>query len=97
VPVIRSVLCAALIALAGLPAWAAVSRDDAAMQAQRETGGRVLSVESAQVDGRPVWRVKVVTPRGDVRVVLVEMGSSGDAGGGSGNGGYGGYGGGHRR
>jgi uncharacterized membrane protein YgcG len=99
VPVIRSVLCAALIALAGLPAWAAVSRDDAAMVAQRETGGRVLSVESAQVDGRPVWRVKVVTPRGDVRVVLVEMGSSGDAGGG--NSGYGGgngsYGGGHRR
>jgi len=101
VPVIRSVLCAALIALAGLPAWAAVSRDDAAMVAQRETGGRVLSVESADVNGRPVWRVKVVTPRGDVRVVLVEMGSSGDSTSGNGGGGYGGggggYGGGHKR
>ena len=91
-PAFRSVLCAALIALAGLPAWAAVSRDEAAATAQRETGGRVLSVEQADSGGRPVWRVKVVTPRGDVRVVLVEMDSGG--GNGSGAGGGGGYGGG---
>lgn len=94
-PAIRSVLCAALLALAGLPAWAAVSRDEAAMTAQRETGGRVLSVEQADVGGRPVWRVKVVTPRGDVRVVLVEMGSGAEAGSGSGGGNGGGYGGGY--
>ena len=95
-PAIRSVLCAALIALAGLPAWAAVSRDEAAMVAQRETGGRVLSVEQADVGGRPVWRVKVVTPRGDVRVVLVEMGNGGGGGGNAGSdGGYGGGGGGY--
>ena len=97
---LRSVLCAALVALAGLPAWAAVSRDEAAMVAQRETGGRVLSVEQADVGGRPVWRVKVVTPRGDVRVVLVEMGNGGGGGGGGGgnagsDGGYGGGGGGY--
>ena len=87
---VRSALCAALIALAGLPAWAAVSRDEAAMVAQRETGGRVLSVEQAEVGGRPVWRVKVVTPRGDVRVVHVEIGNGGgggsDTSGGSGGG-----------
>ena len=96
-PAIRSVLCAALIALAGLPAWAAVSRDEAAMVAQRETGGRVLSVEQADSGGRPVWRVKVVTPRGDVRVVLVEMNGgagAGDGRGGGGGGGDGAYGGG---
>jgi hypothetical protein len=94
---LRSVLCAALVALAGLPAWAAVSRDEAAMVAQRETGGRVLSVEQADVGGRPVWRVKVVTPRGDVRVVLVEMGNGGGGGGGNAgsDGGYGGGGGGY--
>ena len=62
-----------LLAVAGLPAWAAVSRDDAAAVVQRGTGGRVLSVERADAGGRPVWRVKVVTPRGDVRVVLVDV------------------------
>ena len=70
----RSLLLAALVALAAVPAWAAVSRDEAATIAQRETGGRVLSVERADAGGRPVWRVKVVTPRGDVRVVLIDAG-----------------------
>jgi uncharacterized membrane protein YkoI len=59
--------------VAGLPAWAAVSRDDAAAVVQQQTGGRVLSVERTDAGGRPVWRVKVVTPRGDVRVVLVDV------------------------
>jgi len=62
-----------LAALATQPAWPAASRDDAAALAQRETGGRVLSVERAETDGRAVWRVKVVTARGDVRVVLVDV------------------------
>jgi hypothetical protein len=58
-----------------------MSRDDAAAAAQRATGGRVLSVDRADSGGRAAWRVKVVTPRGDVRVVMI------DAGGGGGNGG----------
>jgi hypothetical protein len=33
----------------------------------------VLAVERAEVDNRPVWRVKVVTPAGEVRVVLIDM------------------------
>ena len=69
----RTLLCAALLALSGLPAWAAASRDDAAAVAQRESGGRVLSVERAEANGRAVWRVKVVTARGEVRVVLVDV------------------------
>lgn len=69
----RKLLCAVLLALAGLPAWAAASRDEAAAVAQRETGGRVLAVDQADAGGRPVWRVKVVTPRGEVRVILVEV------------------------
>lgn len=69
---VRTLLCAALLAACGLPAWAAVGRDEAAAVAQRETGGRVLAVERSEAGGRAVWRVKVVTPRGDVRVVLVD-------------------------
>ena len=54
------------------PAYAAVSRDDAVSLAQRHSGGRVLSVDRAEAGGRAVWRVKVVTPRGDVRIILID-------------------------
>jgi uncharacterized membrane protein YkoI len=66
-------LCAALLLGALGPALAAVNRDQAAAAAQRATGGRVLAVEQAQAGGRQVWRVKVVTPSGEVRVVLVDV------------------------
>ncbi|WP_216369817.1 hypothetical protein [Ramlibacter montanisoli] len=33
----------------------------------------MLAVDQADAGGRPVWRVKVVTPRGEVRVILVEV------------------------
>ena len=64
-------VCALLIVLAA-PAWADVSRDEAAAAAQRVTSGRVLSVEKAESDRRPVWRVKVVTAQGEVRVILID-------------------------
>ena len=64
--------CALLLALA-TSAWADVSRDDAAAIAQRASKGRVLAVELADAGGRPVWRVKVVTAGGDVRVILVDV------------------------
>jgi Peptidase propeptide and YPEB domain len=73
----QQLICIVLLAVAALPAWAQVSREQAAAQAQQQTGGRVLSVDLADAGGRAVWRVKVVTPRGEVRVVMV------DAGGGS--------------
>lgn len=69
----RKLICTALLVVAGLPAWAAVSRDDAAALAQRATGGRVLAVERSDAGGRAVWRVKVVTARGEVRVILVDV------------------------
>lgn len=69
----RKLICTALLVAAGLPAWAAVSRDDAAALAQRATGGRVLAVERSDAGGRAVWRVKVVTARGEVRVILVDV------------------------
>ncbi|CAN5445621.1 hypothetical protein BH11PSE7_BH11PSE7_13710 [soil metagenome] len=64
-------LCATLVVLA-TSAWADVSRDDAAAAAQRMSKGRVLSVEKAEAARRPVWRVKVVTPQGEVRVMLID-------------------------
>lgn len=58
-----------------LPAWADVSRDAAAGMAQKATGGRVLAVEQTERDGRPVWRVKVLTPQGEVIVMLIDAAS----------------------
>ena len=67
-------VCALLIALAA-PAWADISRDEAAAAAQRVSTGRVLSVEKTESDRRPVWRVKVLTAQGEVRVILIDAGS----------------------
>ena len=68
-------LTTALLMTLSPPAWADVSRDDAAATAQRSSGGRVLAVDRAEQGGRAVWRVKVLTPRGEVRVILVDVAS----------------------
>ncbi len=67
-------VCALLIALSA-PVWADVSRDEAAAAAQRVSSGRVLSVEKAESERRPVWRVKVLTDKGEVRVILIDANS----------------------
>jgi uncharacterized membrane protein YkoI len=69
-----TLISAALMALT-LPAWADVSRDGAATVAQQASGGRVLAVEKTEREGRPVWRVKVLTPRGEVKVILIDVAS----------------------
>lgn len=74
IPLVRSGL-ALLLGLASLlpAAWAAVGRDDAATIAQRMAPGRVLAVErGVHVDNTIVWRVKVLTPAGEVRVVVID-------------------------
>ena len=54
------------------PAWAAVSREQAASIAQRVAPGRVLEVERGlHVDNSVVWRVKVLTGR-EVRLVVID-------------------------
>jgi len=65
-----SLACALVVAAA--PAWADVNRDDAAAAAARASGGRVLAIEKAQAGGRAVWRVKVVTTQGEVKVILID-------------------------
>lgn len=47
------------------------SADAAAERARRQTGGRVLSVHADSREGRPGYRVKVLTPDGQVRYVFV--------------------------
>ncbi|MEO6363099.1 MAG: PepSY domain-containing protein [Caldimonas sp.] len=66
----RTLLCALLLA-AALPAWADVGRDEAAAVAQRVASGRVLSVDRAG----PVWRVKILSGQGEVRIVVVDAAS----------------------
>lgn len=68
-------LITALMLALSLPAWADVSRDDAAAMAQKASGGRVLSVDQLQREGRSVWRVKLLTPQGEVIVVLIDAAS----------------------
>jgi hypothetical protein len=65
----------AALTLACAPAaWADVGPDQAAAVAsQASGGGRVLSVD--RVAGGRAWRVKVVTARGEVRVVMVDAAS----------------------
>lgn len=54
-------------------AWAAVSRDDAAVIAQRVAPGRVLAVErGVYVDNSVVWNIKVLTASGEIRFVVID-------------------------
>lgn len=72
---LKPLFCALLVASA-LPAWADVGRDEAAAVAQRvASGGRVLAVERAELDRKPVWRVKILSAKGEVRVVIVDAAS----------------------
>lgn len=68
-------LTTALLMTLALPVWADVSRDDAAAIVQKTSGGRVLAVDKTDREGRAVWRVKVLTPQGEVKVILVDAAS----------------------
>lgn len=62
-----------LRAQAGLPEPVAQPRDselpESVLRAERQTGGEVLRAESMQRDGREVYRLKVLTPDGRVRIM----------------------------
>ena len=63
----------ALLLALSAPVWADVGREEAAVIAQKATSGRVLAVDQIQRDGRALWRVKLVTPQGEVRVVFIDV------------------------
>ena len=64
-------MAAVLLAFAA-PVWAQLDRDAAAAAARRLTNARVLSVEQTEASQRAVWRVKVVTAQGEVRVIVMD-------------------------
>lgn len=54
-------------------AWAGVGRDEAASLAQHIVPGRVLAVErGVHVDNTLVWRVRMLTPTGELRVLVID-------------------------
>jgi uncharacterized membrane protein YkoI len=54
-----------------------VSLNEAVQQVQRETGGRVLSADTVNQGGRKVHRIKLLTPSGQVRVVVIDAQTGG--------------------
>lgn len=50
----------------------ALDRDEAAERARQASGGRVLAVETGQRNGEEVFVVRVLTPSGEVRVVVID-------------------------
>lgn len=67
------ILGGAVLALASVMAGAARADDvqDVVDRVQRDTGGRILSAETVNMGRSRVYRVKVLTPDGRVRVVQV--------------------------
>jgi uncharacterized membrane protein YkoI len=53
-------------------AQAALTAEDAAELVRARVGGRVLSVKPIQSDGRLVYRVKVLTRKGAIRIFYVD-------------------------
>ena len=60
-----------VLATPGL-ALARVSADQAAAVAQQSVAGRVLAVEKINASGREVFRVKLLTANGEVKVILID-------------------------
>ncbi|MCK9367113.1 MAG: hypothetical protein M0P72_08195 [Metallibacterium scheffleri] len=75
-PPIRILLVPALMMLAGLAHAAdksVITLDQAVAKVQRETGGKVLAADSIRVGRREViYRIKVITPAGVVKVVQIK-------------------------
>jgi uncharacterized membrane protein YkoI len=53
-------------------AQGSISAEDAAALVQAQTGGRILAVKLTRVRGRAVYRIKVLTPKGEVRIYYVD-------------------------
>ena len=72
----KSLLAAILLSLAAIvtagSAWAAqLTLQDAIAKVERETHGKVLSAETKHIGKRTIYRIKVLTRNGQVRVIEV--------------------------
>ena len=70
---VHALALAVLLVAAAEPAVAqrALDLQDAVERVQRRTGGRILSAETVRVGRQKHYRVKVLTPEGRVRIVMV--------------------------
>ena len=60
-----------ILSLTAPSAHAELSMQQAIEKAQRDTNGKVLSAEPVQVGKKKIYRIKVLTRDGQVRVVQV--------------------------
>jgi uncharacterized membrane protein YkoI len=65
-------LLLALLIVSSAPVWADVGRDQAAAIARQQVDGRVLSVDRVDSGRSGAWRVKILTARGEVKVIFVD-------------------------
>jgi hypothetical protein len=66
-----SALCLAGLAQAATPAAPAMTLEQAVAKVQDETGGKILSADPRQLGRRMEYRIKVLTPDGHVRIVVI--------------------------
>jgi len=66
-----ALLCCAALVAAGAAQAANMSLQDAVAKVERETHGRVLSAETKHNGRQTVYRIKVLTRDGQVRVIEV--------------------------
>lgn len=75
-PVRRQLLIMAVIAALAVCTpfvhAADISAQEAVDRVQQETGGKVLSVQTLRMGKRKIFRIKVLTPSGQVRVIEVQ-------------------------
>jgi len=55
-----------------LAAKQGMSLEQAVAKVQRDTQGRILTAETVNQNGRPVHRIKVLMPNGNVRVIHID-------------------------
>jgi predicted S18 family serine protease len=48
-----------------------ITLDQAAIQVQQDTGGKILSADSRKIGRRLEYRIKVLTPEGHVQVMAI--------------------------
>ena len=56
---------------------ASLSLNAATELVQKRTGGRVLAAQEVREQGRAMYRIKVISPQGEVRVVFVDAQTGG--------------------
>ncbi len=80
--ILQGGVLAALLVVWVMPAHAALrvadhqrrqlTLDDAVAEVRQATAGRVVSADAAEIQGRAMFRIKVLTTSGQVRIFMVE-------------------------